>query len=518
VFTRVDSCSILGMEVVKVEVEVNTSGSLPGIYMVGLPDTAVRESYRRIKAAVANSGLLFCRQLITVNLAPAHLRKEGSNFDLPIALAILAVSGSIKPEALAGRLVVGELALDGKVRGVRGSLAMALWARRQGREEIIIPMQNLREAARVEGIKVTGVATLWEAMEYLQGNPIEQPAIDHATGDDSEHSCLSEVKGQLQAKRALEIAAAGFHNLLFIGPPGSGKSMLAERLPGVLPPLDGEEVLEVSSIHSVAGLLDPDRPLRRHPPFRAPHHSISHVGLVGGGRNFPRPGEITLSHRGVLFLDELPEFRRDALEVLRQPMESGCVTISRSLVCTSFPARFLLVAGMNPCPCGFLGDTQRICSCSPGEVRRYYHRVSGPLLDRIDLQVEVPRLVPRELVELPAGETSERVRERVMEARDRQRARWHGKTVTNAHADLGKMRTACRLGDEEKRFMYTAADRLGLTARGFDRCLRVARTIADLAGRERVSVADLAEAVQYRSLERLWGSSLLREVGCGGGL
>ncbi|MEW6553236.1 MAG: YifB family Mg chelatase-like AAA ATPase [Actinomycetota bacterium] len=517
-FARVDSCSILGMEVVKVEVEVNTSGSLPGIYMVGLPDAAVRESYRRIKAAVANSGLQFCGQLITVNLAPAHLRKEGSNFDLPIALAILAVSGSVEPESLAGRMVVGELALDGRVRGVRGSLAMALWARRQGRKEIIVPRQNLGEASRIEGIRVTGVGTLWEALDYLQGEEVPQPPRVTCGGGAEDQPCLSEVKGQLQAKRALEIAAAGFHNLLFIGPPGSGKSMLAERLPGVLPPLDPDEVLEVSSIHSVAGLLDPAKPLCVNPPFRAPHHSISHVGLVGGGRNFPRPGEITLSHSGVLFLDELPEFRRDALEVLRQPMETGRVIISRSLICTGFPARFLLVAGMNPCPCGFLGDHQRACSCSPSEVRRYYNRVSGPLLDRIDLQVEVPRLPPRELVELPAGEASQRVRERVMGARDRQRQRWQGKTVTNAHVDLVRMRAVCRLGEEEKRFMYTAADRLGLTARGFDRCLRVARTIADLAGRENISVADLAEAVQYRSLERLWGSAVVGEVRSGRGV
>jgi magnesium chelatase family protein len=514
-FSRVDSCSILGMEVIPVEVEINTSGNLPGIHMVGLPDAAVRESYRRIKAAIANSELPFSRQLITVNLAPAHLRKEGSNFDLPIALAILAVSGCVKTDALAGRTVVGELALDGRVRGIRGTLAMTLWARRQGREEVIVPLANLREAARIEGIKVTGVENLREALDYLLGKPIEHTLEAVSLEEDSHQPCLSEVKGQLQAKRALEIAAAGFHNLLLIGPPGSGKSMLAGRLPGVLPRLNGDEVLEVSSIHSVAGLLDPERPLVQNPPFRAPHHSISHAGLVGGGRSLPRPGEITLSHRGVLFLDELPEFRRDALEVLRQPMETGYVTISRSMICSNFPARFLLVAGMNPCPCGFLGDPQRSCSCQPGKVRNYYSRISGPLLDRIDLQVEVPRLPPKELVELPTGEKSEQVRMRVIEARERQRSRWSSGAVTNAYADMGKVRKACALGEQERRFMFMAAEKLGLTARGFDRCLRVARTIADLAGRRDVTVSDLAESVQYRTLERLWGSSLLREAGYG---
>jgi len=516
-FARLDSCSILGIEVIKVEVEVDTSGSLPGIHLVGLPDATVRESYRRIKAAIANSELPFSGRRITINLAPADLRKEGSNFDLPMALAILAVSGCLKPESLAGLLVVGELALDGRVRGVRGALAMALWARRNGRQGIMLPHENLGEATQVNGIEAVGVGNLREAIDYLHGKPLQSAPLPLKPREDEPFPCLSDVKGQLQAKRALEIAAAGFHNLLFVGPPGSGKSMLAQRLPGIMPDLTPDEVLEVSSIKSIAGMLELDRPLPGKPPFRAPHHSISHVGLVGGGHPLPRPGEISLSHRGVLFLDELPEFRRDALEVLRQPLEAGSVSISRSLVCANFPARFLLVAGMNPCPCGYLGDSQRQCSCAPGRVRHYYNRVSGPLLDRIDLQVEVPRLAPAELVEMPQGEPSEAVLARVENARRRQRERG-GEGCSNADVELPKLRQYCRLGQEEKRFMFTAADRLSLSGRGFDRCLRVARTIADLAGREEVGVADLAEAVQYRSFDRLRGGAMMTEVTYGGSI
>lgn len=502
-FARLESCSLLGVEVLPVEVEINASGNFPGIYMVGLPDAAVRESYRRIKAAIANSELPFSRQKLTINLAPANLRKEGSNFDLPIALGILAVSGCLDPASMKHRVVVGELALDGKVRGIRGSMAMTLWARRMGRKEILIPRCNYQEAAQVKGIKAVGIGYLREALDYLAGKPLPPPTLQDDREETTSLPCISEVKGQLQAKRALEIAAAGFHNILFIGPPGSGKSMLAARLPGLLPPLSGDEMLEVSSIHSVAGLLSADVPLKRQPPFRAPHHTISYTGLVGGGSALPRPGEITLSHRGVLFLDEFPEFRRDALEVLRQPMEMGYITISRSVNRAVFPARFLLVAGMNPCPCGFLGDPQRSCTCAPSRVRRYYGKISGPLLDRIDLQVEVPRLALKELIELPEGESSERVRERVKAAREMQRNRWGDEHARNAHVEINLLRASCSLGKAEKEFMYTAADRLCLTGRGYDRCLRVARTIADLCGRERVTTADLAEAVQYRSLERL---------------
>ncbi len=508
-FAKVESCAVLGIDALPVEVEVNITGGLSNIFIVGLADAGVKEASRRVKAAVRNSEYEFPPRVITINLAPAHRRKEGSQYDLPIAMGVLAAGKVIPHARLRDLTVVGELALDGGVREVRGALVMALCARASGKKAIVVPAENAAEAALVGGIKVVGVRTLREAVAYARGE--KEPELPGPTlqpRKSPESPCLSDVKGQARAKRALEVSAAGGHNLIMIGPPVSGKTMLARRLPTILTSLADEEALEVTRIHSVAGLLEPGNPLVRERPYRAPHHSISHVGLVGGGSPSPRPGEITLSHRGVLFLDEMPEFRRDALEVLRQPLEEGSVTINRSHGTAVFPACFILVGSMNPCPCGYWGDPVRGCSCSPGAIRRYFSKLSGPLLDRIDIQLEVPRLKPDELKNATAGESSEAVRERVARARAVQEERMGRRGACNAHMSPAELRRDCVLGTAEEEFLLQAVIRLGLTARGYDRCLRIARTVADLAGRERLGLADLAEAVQYRNLERISNNPL----------
>lgn len=511
-FAKLDSCAVLGIDALPVEVEVNITGGLSNVFIVGLADTGVKEASRRVKAAIRNSEYDFPPRVITINLAPAHRKKEGSHYDLPIALGVLAADGVIPRSCLADLTVVGELALDGAVREVRGALVMALCARSGGKRAIVVPVENAAEAALVKDIKVIGVRNLREAVSFIRGEAEpapprewEKPGISAS----AEVPCISEVKGQARAKRALEVTAAGGHNLIMIGPPGSGKTMLARRLPSLLSSLSDEEALEVTRIHSVAGLLEQGNPLVRERPYRAPHHSISHVGLVGGGAPAPRPGEITLSHRGVLFLDEMPEFRRDALEVLRQPLEEGCVTISRSLVTANFPARFILVGSMNPCPCGYWGDPVRNCSCSPGTIRRYFSKLSGPLLDRIDIQLEVPRLKPQELKMEKTGEVSEAVRDRVTQARRVQEGRLGKQGACNAQMSTAELRRTCGLGPGEEEFLLQSVIKLGLTARGYDRCLRIARTIADLAGRECIELAHLAEAVQYRSLDRLNSAAFL---------
>jgi len=507
---RVDSTAILGIDAYIVEVEVDVSRGMRLFTIVGLPDAAVQESKERVQAAIKNSGFEFPAQRLTINLAPADVRKEGPAFDLPIALGLLAATGQVKPDQLGRYLILGELSLDGSVRPVSGVLPAALRARAAGRERLLVPAENAREAAVVEGIEVCPVNSLYEAVQLLNGEG-ESPIIV------GEASCLdlsapdyevdfSEVKGQEHVKRALEVAAAGGHNILASGPPGAGKTMLARRLPTILPPLTLEEALEVTKLYSISGLLSRETALVTTRPFRSPHHTISNAGLVGGG-SIPRPGEISLAHHGVLFLDELPEFRRDVLEVLRQPLEDGVVTIARAASSLTYPARFTLVAAMNPCPCGYYGDSGRECSCSSGQIRRYLMRISGPLLDRIDIHIEVPRLRQEELVEAPLGEPSAAIRARVMRARARQQERFAGRGFfCNAHMRPKDLRAFCPVEEEARNLLRTAIAQLSLSGRAYDRILKLARTIADLEGQEEIQVPHVAEAIQYRSLDRkLWG-------------
>lgn len=506
------SAAVYGIDAELVEVEVDLTpragdsmNEQPAVIVVGLPDLAVRESRERIRSAINNSGFFFPVYKITINLAPADVKKEGSAFDLPIAIGILGANGELQREDLGDTLLIGELALDGRIRPVRGALPIAVAAKKKGLKRLLLPVENAREAAVVAGLDVYPVKDLREVITLL--NLVEMPApmtldVEQLLNDADKYPVdFSEVRGQMHAKRAIEIATAGGHNILLVGPPGSGKSMLSKRIPSILPPITFEEALETTKIHSVAGFTDA-RGLLTTRPFRSPHHTISDAGLIGGGA-IPKPGEVSLAHNGVLFLDELPEFERNVLEVLRQPLEDRRVTISRASMSLTFPAGFMLVAAMNPCPCGFFNDPTRECKCSPPQIQRYISKISGPLLDRIDIHIDVPAVKVSELSAKEAGEGSTEIRQRVNQARKIQQQRFAGEHVfSNAQMTPRLIRKHCQLSPSSQSLLERAINKYGLSARAYDRILKVSRTIADLAGLEQIVDEHISEAVQFRTLDR----------------